>query len=175
VTAGLHRRARGGFTLVEALIATALLGFSLIVMFGFHSQAVRSNREARKMTACTYLAQLEVERLLSLPWDLTNQHTDLIPSGVSDTTTSSNPFPPLFYPASGADPTPVNAANQTTTTLGEPIFYVSWDSEYIDTTNKITLVKVRCSYQDRTFNTWKGTTISTYRWQDLPQGSGYSG
>ena len=34
---------RRGFTLIESLIATGLLGFSLIVMFGFHSQAVRSN------------------------------------------------------------------------------------------------------------------------------------
>ena len=50
-------RARSGFTLIEALIATALLGFSLIVMFGFHTQAVRSNLHARKMTDCTYLAQ----------------------------------------------------------------------------------------------------------------------
>ena len=61
-------RARSGFTLIEALIATALLGFSLIVMFGFHTQAVRSNLHARKMTDCTYLAQLQMERLIALPW-----------------------------------------------------------------------------------------------------------
>ena len=59
-------RARSGFTLIEALIATALLGFSLIVMFGFHTQAVRSNLHARKMTDCTYLAQLQMERLIAL-------------------------------------------------------------------------------------------------------------
>ena len=48
----IHRRARRSrraFTLIEVLVATALLGFSLIVMFGFHAQAVRSNREARKV------------------------------------------------------------------------------------------------------------------------------
>ena len=55
---------RQGFTLIESLIATGLLGFSLIVMFGFHSQAVRSNNHARKMTDCTYLAQLQMERLI---------------------------------------------------------------------------------------------------------------
>ncbi len=67
-----HRQARirrrGGFTLVEVLIATALLGFSLIVMFGFHAQAARSNQQARKITACTYLAQAQIEQLLALSW-----------------------------------------------------------------------------------------------------------
>ena len=59
---------RKGFTLVEVMVATALLGFSLIVMFGFHAQAVRSNLHARKITDCTYLAQSQLEELLSLEW-----------------------------------------------------------------------------------------------------------
>ena len=62
------QKRRQGFTLIEVLIATAMLGFSLLVMFGFHSQAVRSNMHARKMTDCTYLSQLQMERLLSLRW-----------------------------------------------------------------------------------------------------------
>ena len=52
---------RRGFTLVEVLVASALLGASLIVMFGFHSQAVRANMNARRLTDCTYLAQAQME------------------------------------------------------------------------------------------------------------------
>ena len=66
--AGLLRASesgRGGFTLVEVMVASALLGASLIVMFGFHAQAVRSNMNARRMTDCTYLAQSQVENLLA--------------------------------------------------------------------------------------------------------------
>ncbi|MEC7948898.1 MAG: prepilin-type N-terminal cleavage/methylation domain-containing protein [Myxococcota bacterium] len=100
------RRHRGGFTLIEALIATALLGFSLVVMFGFHSQAVRSNRDARRMTACTYLAQAQVERLMSLPWDASSRHTDLTDS-MTDPTTASDPWAFLEMPSGGAEPAPV--------------------------------------------------------------------
>ena len=57
---------RRGFTLIEVLIATSLLGFSLVVMFGFHTQAVRSNMHARKLTDCVYLAQGLLEELISL-------------------------------------------------------------------------------------------------------------
>ena len=82
-------RARGGFTLIEALIATALLGFSLIVMFGFHSQAVRSNMHARKITDCTYLAQLQMERLIALPWTETSRPSVLTDIG-SDSSSSDS-------------------------------------------------------------------------------------
>ena len=91
----LRSHARGGFTLVEALIATALLGFSLIVMFGFHSQAVRSNMHARKITDCTYLAQLQMERLISLPWDETSRPTALTDLG-ADSSSSDSGAPESF-------------------------------------------------------------------------------
>lgn len=157
-------RTRGGFTLIEALIATALLGFSLIVMFGFHSQAVRSNMHARKMTACTYLAQLQLERLLSLPWTVSTRPTDLI-DNLSDTS-STNKWAFLEHPNSGAQPTAVNAANETTDTMGEPIYYVTWDVKDVSTAGDRTRIRVRCQYYDNAFNQWRGTTISSYRYID---------
>ena len=99
-----RERGRSGFTLVEALIATALLGFSLVVMFGFHSQAVRSNRDARRMTACTYLAQAQVERLMALPWSLSSRHADLADS-MTDPTTAADKWAFLEMPNAGAKPT----------------------------------------------------------------------
>ena len=97
--ARVHSRARRGFTLIEALIATALLGFSLVVMFGFHSQAVRSNMHARKITDCTYLAQLQIERLIALPWTETSRPTALTDLGSDGSSTDS--WVDLPHPSGG--------------------------------------------------------------------------
>lgn len=164
-THGTARRRRSGFTLIEALIASALLGFSLIVMFGFHSQAVRSNMHARKMTDCTYLAQAEMEELLSLPWTSASRPTDLQDLG-SDPTTASSPWAFLEHPNSGAKPTAVNAAGESTSTLGEPIYYVTWDVEDMDSDGTWARLRVRCQYYDNDFGRWHGTTISAYRFRD---------
>ena len=167
-----HRRrasSRGGFTLIEVLIATALLGFSLLVMFGFHSQAVRSNMHARKMTDCTYLAQLQMERLLSLNWTESSRPTDLTDS-VSDTTTdgsNSDEWPWLEHPNSATQPTAINAANSSSdATLGAAIYYVTWDVEDMDTDGTWARIRVRCQYEDEAFSRWRGTTISSYRFRD---------
>lgn len=159
------RGGRGGFTLIEALIATALLGFSLVVMFGFHSQAVRSNRDARRMTACTYLAQAQVERLMSLPWTESSRHTDLTDS-MSDPTSTSDRWAFLEMPSGGAQPSPVNGADEATSRLGKPIYYVTWDVEDMDTEGTWMRMRVRCQYEDSAFNTWRGTTVSSYRFRD---------
>jgi prepilin-type N-terminal cleavage/methylation domain-containing protein len=158
-------RSRSGFTLIEVLIATALLGFSLIVMFGFHSQAVRSNRDARRMTACTYLAQSQMEQLLTLPWTVSTRHADLT-DGMADTTSSSTPWAYLEHPNSAAQPSALNAANESTSALGKPIYYVTWDVEDMDTDGTWTRVRVRCQYEDSAFNSWRGTTVASYRFRD---------
>jgi len=154
--------ARVGFTLIEALIATALLGFSLIVMFGFHSQAVRSNMHARKITDCTYLAQLQLERLIALPWTDTSRPVALTDLGTDSSSTDS--WVDLPHPSGGPDP--VNAAHSTSSTHGEPTYYVSWDVEEMDAEATWLRIRVRCKYQDKAFNVWKGTTISSYRFRD---------
>ncbi len=159
----LRSHARGGFTLVEALIATALLGFSLIVMFGFHSQAVRSNMHARKITDCTYLAQLQMERLISLPWDETSRPTALTDLGADSS--SSDSWADLPHPSGG--PTAVTAAASTTSAgFDEPSYHVTWDIEEMDSEPTWLRMRVRCKYQDKAFNVWKGTTISSYRFRD---------
>ena len=153
---------RGGFTLIEALIATGLLGFSLIVMFGFHSQAVRSNLHARKMTDCTYLAQLQMERLIALPWSETNRPDELDDVDTDDS--SSDSWTYLPHPSGG--PEEVNAANETDTTNGEPTYHITWDIHEMDEDVTWLRMRVRCQYKDVAFNQWKGTTISSYRFRD---------
>ncbi len=156
-------RRRGGFTLVEVLIATALLGFSLIVMFGFHAQAARSNQQARKITACTYLAQTQLERLLAISWTETSRPVDLS-APLGDTTTSAGPYTDLPHPTAI---TQVNAANTSDTSLGNPIYRVSWAIEEMDSSPVSWLrLRVRCTYYDQRFATFRGTTISSYRYRD---------
>lgn len=163
------RRIRRGFTLVEVLIATALLGFSLLVMFGFHSQAVRSNMHARKMTDCTYLAQLQMERLMSLRWTSVYRPLALMDNLTDPTVEGSNSdeWPWLEHPNGAKIPEPVNAANSTTnTTLGQPIYYLTWDVEDIGLGGTWTRLRVRCQYKDEAFGRWLGTTVSSYRFRD---------
>lgn len=158
-------QARAGFTLLETMIAVALLGFSLIVMFGFHAQAVRSNQHARRMTACTYLAQSRMEKLLSLQWTASTRPTALV-DVMTDPTTAAAPWAYLEHPSSGSAPTPVNATEAITTTNGKPIYYVTWDVEDMDSDGTWARLRVRCQYDDKAFNTWHGTTISSYRFRD---------
>jgi prepilin-type N-terminal cleavage/methylation domain-containing protein len=162
-----HHDARG-FTLIEVLIASALLGFSLLVMFGFHSQAVRSNMHARKMTDCTYLSQLQMERLLTLSWDESTRSTDLVDSYNDTTAAGSNAteWAWLEHPNDLAEPSAVNSANDTTDTLGEPVYYITWDVEDMDANATWTRLKVRCQYRDEAFGRWLGTTVSSYRFRD---------
>ena len=155
-------RARSGFTLIEALIATALLGFSLIVMFGFHTQAVRSNLHARKMTDCTYLAQLQMERLIALPWSEDDQPDDLVETDSDDSATDKWSYLP--HPSGG--PNAVDAGNTTSGDFGEALYNVSWHIEDMDSEPTWVRMRVRCQYKDVAFNQWKGTTIASYRFRD---------
>ena len=160
---------RLGFTLIEVMVASAILGASLIVMFGFHSQAVRSNMNARRLTDCTYLAQTQMERLLALDWtSAASPPTDLADGYVDDATmsamsTDDRMWKPLTWEL-GYD---VNAAFQDTPDLGPAIYTLSWDVEPMDPpTNTWTRLRVRCTYDDAAFDTQHGTTISSFRFRD---------
>ncbi len=162
----LRAGSQAGFTLVEALIASALLGFSLIVMFGFHSQAVRSNMHARKMTDCSYLAQLKMEQLMAVPWDASGVPATLTDLG-TDSTSSANPWVLLSHVNGDeyGDPGAVDAQNvRVAATM--PGYWVSWDVDYMDADPTWVRLRVRCVYEDRAFQNWRGTTISSYRFRD---------
>ena len=158
-------RSRRGFTLVELMVAASLLSFGFIVMFGYHNQAVRSNKHAKQMTDCTYLAQTKLERLLSLPWTASSRPSHLTDAG-SDSTSTSNQWAFLPQPSSGNQPGAVNASNSANTNLGPKRYFLTWDIQEMDSAPTWLLVRVRCQYKDKEFNTWHGTTISSYRYRD---------
>lgn len=155
------RRGRGGFTLIEVMVAAALAGMSLVVMFGFHSQAVRSNMNAHRLTDCTYLSQTQMERLLSMDWDDGSRPADLVDGG-SDAS-SVDAWTALEHPGTTVL---VNAANNTDPTLGPVLYTVSWDVTDMDADETWVRLRVRCTYPDSAFGTFHGTTISSYRYRD---------
>ena len=63
-------------------------------------------------------------------------------------------------------PSAINAAAGTDTTFGEPVYYISWDVEDMDTDGNWVRMRVRCKYQDKAFKNWRGTTISAFRFRD---------
>ncbi len=159
------RRPHGqaGFTMVEVLIASALLGFSMIVMFGFHSQALRANMNARRLTDCTYLAQTQMERLLAMDWASAARPSDLTNSGSVDAATVGM-NDELEWPSAPAEVTSTNSITETPTS---PAMYtVTWDVEDMDANATWVRLRVRCTYEDSAFNTRHGTTISSYRYRD---------
>ncbi|MBN1336341.1 MAG: prepilin-type N-terminal cleavage/methylation domain-containing protein [Deltaproteobacteria bacterium] len=154
---------RRGFTLLEVLLASAILGFSLLAVLGFHAQAARSNLHARKITACSSLAQTRMEQLLSLAWTETNQPVDLQDLG-GDPTSPSSPWSLLPHPSTGA--WPVNAVGNTDPTYGASEYWVFWAVESMDDPPTWIRIRVRCAWYDARFDTWRGTTISTFRFRD---------
>ncbi len=161
----LHSRRhapRRGFTLIEVMIASALLGFSLIVMFAFHGQAVRSNANARRLTDCTYLAQAQMERLLSLDWQRGAAMAEFTDAGGD--AASMGAFDNLEYPSA---PAPMTVTQQTVGAWLTPALYtVTWDTTTMDDQETMVRLRVRCVFQDSAFDTLHGTTISSFRYRD---------
>lgn len=157
-------RSRRGFTLIEIMVSSAVMGFALVVMMSLHSQAVRSNMHAKRMTDCTYLAQAQLEQLHALPWTSSSAPSQLLDAGV-DTTA---PWTYFEHPSGGAQPPARSSGNGPTTNyaFGPLAYYVSWDIEVMDTNSTWLKMMVRCQYLDRAFNQWHGTTISSFRFRD---------
>lgn len=154
--------ARAGFTMIEVMVAAALLGFSLVVMFGFHNQAMRSNMNARRLTDCTWLAQTQMERLLSMDWADGSRPNDLLDPGGD--ASLSGVWDDLEQPGTVSS---VNVLYDTTDSDPLPTLYtVTWDVEDMPGDETWVRLRVRCTYEDSAFDTRHGTTISSYRYRD---------
>lgn len=159
----LQRKSRRAFTLIEVLVASTLLGFALIVMFGMHAQALRSNMHAKKMTDCAYLAQTQMEHLIQLGWTRTTMPTVLSDAGGADPTTTANMWGNMEHTGAVNGYTPALSGN---TIYGPRSYSLTWDVHPMDSANTWQRLRVRCSYTDRAFSSTHGTTISTYRFRD---------
>jgi type IV pilus modification protein PilV len=62
-------RARGGFTLVEVMLAVVLLAIGVLAMLALQMNAMRGSQLGRHYTDASQVARDEMERLLQLDWD----------------------------------------------------------------------------------------------------------
>lgn len=75
----MHKKANGGFTLIEVMIAIGVLSIGLLALASMQITAVKGNSHSNRVTSATNLAQDKIEYLMSLPYnhpDLKDQDDD---------------------------------------------------------------------------------------------------
>lgn len=65
----MTRRRLGGFLIPEALAAMAVLALGVFVLVAHHRAEVRELRATQETLCATLIAESEIERLLTLPYD----------------------------------------------------------------------------------------------------------
>jgi prepilin-type N-terminal cleavage/methylation domain-containing protein len=101
--------AESGFSLVETLIATAILATALAALAELIGVAITTNAAARATTVTSVLAGQKLEQLRALSWGL-----DFAGSRVSDTTTDTSVSPEKPMGGTGLTVSPVNTLQITT-------------------------------------------------------------
>ena len=64
-----RRADRKGLSLLEAVLASAIIGASFVAFFGLAGQSMASAADARHATICSFLAESQLNRLLSQKWN----------------------------------------------------------------------------------------------------------
>src|SRR5207344_1678290 len=103
----MKRRSESGVTLVELLIALALLGFILLGIAPLFIASVKSNYSANEYTSIHNLARDRLEQLMNLPFDDAQLGVGIHP----------NDLPPVLPdPATGVPPASGGILNPFTLT-----------------------------------------------------------
>jgi prepilin-type N-terminal cleavage/methylation domain-containing protein len=69
------RRGRGGFTLVEVMVAFTILGIGLLSVAGAQVKAIHGTQSGRHLSQASLVAQTQLDTLLRSSW------TALVPAG----------------------------------------------------------------------------------------------
>ncbi len=112
-------RRSSGFSLLETIIATALLATAVLTVAQMFGLAIRANVSARSTTFATMLAQQKLEQLRGLTWGLDPQDLP-----ISDTSTDTALAVPAAVGGTGLAPSPSTALQQNTSG------YVDYLDEY---------------------------------------------
>ncbi len=64
----IQSRSNSGLSLIEILVAIAIISTVLLSILGFYNYSVRMNFRSQSQTELKYIAEQEMERLLSLPY-----------------------------------------------------------------------------------------------------------
>ncbi len=97
-------RAVAGFSLVETLVATALLATAVVSLAQLAGLAARGNVRSRNTTYAAVLAAQKLEELRALAW-----HVDAQGVAVSDLTTDTTVTPEASEGGTGLAPSPATA------------------------------------------------------------------
>jgi type IV pilus modification protein PilV len=87
-----RRCSQGGFTLIEVLVAMALLSFGLLAIASMQVVAIQVNASAQRLNRGTTLVQDKIEELLALPFTHASLN-DATPVDSCTEYTEANPEP----------------------------------------------------------------------------------
>jgi type II secretory pathway pseudopilin PulG len=96
-----------GFSLVETIVAMAILATSLIAMAQLFAVATKNNVNARATTSTTILGNQKLEQLRSLSWGF-----DPLGLPVSDFGSDTTTLPPSATGGTGLSPSPGNTLSE---------------------------------------------------------------
>ena len=163
-----HIDPRRGFTLLELLIALAVMMFGLLALWGLHGAAISSNANAYRLGVGTILAHDTMEQLYAETWTTNYANPDL------DISACGGIFPAGLI--DGLEPLPcsldglgirVNGLGNTNNTLGPVLFLRTYHVQYVDpTSSDRLLLRVRVTYGDPHTGKRHGVTIGATRMSD---------
>jgi type IV pilus modification protein PilV len=87
-----RHRSQGGFTLIEVLVAMALISFGLLAIASMQVVAIQVNGSAQRLNRGTTLVQDKIEELLALPFTHASLN-DATPVDSCTEYTEANPEP----------------------------------------------------------------------------------
>jgi hypothetical protein len=115
------RADRKGLSLLEAVLASAIIGASFVAFFGLAGQSMASGSDAKHVTICSFLAESQMNRLLSQKWN-----RGAAPLGVTSPWSEFNDAQP--------DPSDAAAAEAD----GSGYLYSTYSLEHPDTPSPLT-------------------------------------
>jgi prepilin-type N-terminal cleavage/methylation domain-containing protein len=170
-----YRSAEAGFTLIEMLIAMAVLVIGLVSLWSLHSYAIAANANSYRLGISTMLAQDGMEKLMAETFIANYTNPDLDPALYGT------------YPAATVDGLEnltgfldgvgvrVNGLGNTDTSQGPMIYLRTFHVQFVDiaATDQL-LIRVRVTYDDPHTVKRHGVTIATTRLHDRydPMGLG---
>ena len=98
-----------GFSLLEVMVATALLASALVSLAQLFAMSTRSNIGSRNTTYAAVLAQQKLEELRSLAWGF-----DQVGLPISDISTDTTQTPENPVGGTGLSPSPQTSLNENT-------------------------------------------------------------
>jgi prepilin-type N-terminal cleavage/methylation domain-containing protein len=83
----MKNKKKSGLSLLELAIAVAIITIAALPILGLYRTSISLNVQGHKITAATFIAQLEMEQLIGLGWSEIESRTTLIAGTTTPATT----------------------------------------------------------------------------------------